>query len=305
MGYHCPRSSSTVAESLHGLETFKEFYGEAECSDVNQFYTIAASGSKVGADKFVDFCEHVGLPLTEAWPPVEFLDRRRIEASWSVPEKTFDYAVLKTLVLRRLSSAAGLSLVRGCSPISCVIGAPHEVTLSDGRQIQADVLVNATYAGSNEVARALAMPEIDLQYELCMMPIMEVRNAVSPIGVTVMDGPFCSIMPEGKRSGRYIVSHVQHGICQSSTGRTLPDGVAINGTRETAIVEECRSFFPVVADMNLIDTMIAWKVVPPSRHRDDGRPSILYSYGDGLFSVLSGKVATCVDVARRIRDHLL
>jgi glycine/D-amino acid oxidase-like deaminating enzyme len=76
------------------------------------------------------------------------------------------------------------------------------------RQFRAPLVINATYAGTNSINRLFGVRDLDLTHE-----ISEIAFITSPQfgerGLTVMDGPFGSIMPYG-RTGLLSLSSVAY-----------------------------------------------------------------------------------------------
>lgn len=59
-------------------------------------------------------------------------------------------------------------------------------------------MLNATYASTNQISRMLGYEPFKIKYELCEIILCNVNEKLKNVGITVMDGPFFSIMPFGK-----------------------------------------------------------------------------------------------------------
>ena len=304
LGYHYPRSAATARESLDGMVAFQEVYGEAVVDGLAKYYAIAREGSKTSVDEFAWFCEELALPLTPEWPPESVLRRDLVDACWRAPETIFDYHHLRQIALRRLRRCPSVTVARNLSPTRIIVDAPHRVELSDGSHVDCDVVVNASYSGLGQVEGAAGLAPSAYQYELCVMPILETRRRLPPIGVTVMDGPFCSIMPKGREPGRFILYHVEHSVLQRATAPSCPDWAPVLGLVEYDLIEECSTWFPILADMEYRESWIATRVVIPYRDDDDARPTTITDYGNSMYSVFSGKLTTCVKAARDLLGRL-
>ncbi len=60
---------------------------------------------------------------------------------------------------------------------------------------EAPYLLNATYAGVNDVHAMLGLPPFGIKYEKCEIILCTVDEKLRNTGITVMDGPFFSLMP--------------------------------------------------------------------------------------------------------------
>lgn len=68
-------------------------------------------------------------------------------------------------------------------------------------------LLNATYAGVNDVHAMLGLPPFGIKYEKCEIILCTVDKSLKNTGITVMDGPFFSLMPFG-RTGLHSLTSV-------------------------------------------------------------------------------------------------
>lgn len=66
--------------------------------------------------------------------------------------------------------------------------------------------MNATYAGVNELHAMLGFEPFKIKYELCEIILCTVDDRLKNTGITVMDGPFFSIMPFGQTGYHSLTS---------------------------------------------------------------------------------------------------
>lgn len=306
-GYHYPRSKATVKESLEGLKTFKEFYGDSIYDTFDKYYAIAKKGSHLNANEFVKFCKDIELPLREAYPENSILNKDMVEACWLTPEPIFDFHKLKQTIIYRLNKLRKVRIIRNTKAL--VIDKKDddsfEVTLTNGDKLNCDFIVNSTYAGIPDFASANKKDPIKGKFQLCVMPILETQHSFkSPFGVTVMDGPFCSLMPKGFNQNHFILYHVVHSVIQQHVGYHSVDWSPIDGFVELDIIEHSKSFYPILADMQLRDSWITTRIVLPDQELDDARPTKLIKHDENMYSIFSGKLTTCVYAAESVLDIL-
>lgn len=304
-GYHYPRSQGTVEEALKGLNAFKEFYGDCIYDQFDKYYAIAKRGSHLNADEFYSFCQRLGLPLKEAYPSEDILNRSMVEACWLTPEPIFDYHKLKQIIIYRAYRNKNIRVVRNTRPVTINhLNGEKEVILTNGYKVRCDAIISATYAGIADLVDLFDRDEVKAKFQLCVMPILEMDNPPSPIGITVMDGPFCSLMPKGFNKGHFILYHVTHSVVQEHIGYHSVDWSPIDGFVEMDIMEHSQAFYPILSNMKLRDSWITTRVVLPDQEMDDSRPTLFLDHGKDIYSIFSGKLTTCVDVAREAFDKL-
>lgn len=305
-GYHYPRSKDTCLESLEGLQTFRDFYGGAIHQGFKKYYAIAKEGSHVSAEQFHTFCNNLGLSLEEAYPEERIMHRDMVEACWLTDEPIFDYHILKQQVIYRTSKNGNILVLRNAKPVSMkLIGDQKEVRLSDGTVITCDTIVNATYAGISETAVLLGMAPIPAKYQLCLLPILQLSEPIASFGVTIMDGPFCSLMPKGVSTDQFILYHVKHSVIETHVGDRNVEWSSIVGFPDFTIIQRSKEFFPVLDTMKICDTWITTRIVLPMQEIDDARPTLTIDHGDGVYSLFSGKLTTCVSAAKDLLKRLV
>lgn len=305
-GYHYPRSPSTAQESLRGLKTFRDLYGDALADTDGKFYVLSGRDSKVDVEHYRSFCADHGLRLSPQAPPAAFLDTRGIAACWRVDEQILDFAALARAVRAQLCRSGDVTVRTGAEVVGLDGPDPYRVVLADGARLTADVLVNATYSGVGAVEAMAGGRPPRAQFELCAMPVLAGEPGLPRVGVTVMDGPFGSILPEGRRPGRYILYHVAASVLATATGHRPPRWPDPVGDEQVGrqVIDACAGLFPILADLRQVELRTATRVVPAGRDHDDARPTVVRAHADTFFSIVSGKLTTCVDAADTVRQLL-
>ena len=222
-GYHYPRSILTSMRSRLNYRRFLAEYGDCVHAGFTHYYAVARGMSKVTAGQFVEFCRRIEAPLAPAPAHVaKLFDASRIEAVFEVEECAFDGAALGARMTRELEEAGVDVLLEteAASVISTRGGV--EVTLrhssdaagppvhrSTGRAVNADLALNCTYSRLNHVLAASDAEPIPAKHELTELALVEPPESLGGAAVTVMDGPFFSLMPYPSR-GLYTLSHVRY-----------------------------------------------------------------------------------------------
>jgi len=306
MGYHYPRSIETGKESLNGIENFKKYYGKSINSNFKKYYAIANKKSKVSANEFYNFCMDLKLPLEEKYPRKDFLDRTKVEACWLTPEPVFDFGEIKNIIISKISNLPNVKLLRNTEVSSIHIKNDLKIIdLKNGPKLNTRYVVNATYSNIPKIANKISQNDIIGQYELCMMPIIKSNfKNENQFGITVMDGPFCSIMPKGFNKGEYILYHVEQSVLQRQKGASREPWESIVNFPELNCIEECKNYFPILDQMVISDSWITTRIVLPDKEKDDARPTLMINHENGIYSIFSGKVTTAIDAGYQILNAI-
>jgi hypothetical protein len=281
-GYHYPRSIETAKQSLDSLISFKASYGNAISYGFDNYYSIAKEGSLTTAMEFIKFCNKVGISYKQAYPDKHLMNSDMLADSFLVEEPIYDWEILQKIVKEKLEKS-NITLKLNSSLGSCTE--------------TFDFLINCTYSNINEISKFVGVPEIHFQKQDVIIPIFE--SNIKRTGLTVMDGPFCSVMPKGFESGKYLLYHAKYSIIEKSFKEELKLNSDIKKCTDLIISDAIR-YFPFLEKVNFTSHWRTIRVIPKTN--DDARITeiITYKENPNFISVFSGKVSTAVKIAKQI-----
>lgn len=315
-GYHYPRSVYTALRSASYYERFLRDFPTAVNHRFRSVYAIAAEGSFVDAAYFEKFCATVGVPASRTDPAEFFLDGT-VEAAYETDEFSFDAPALRTALLARLDAHAGrLRWFLGDTVVEAGRdGTVWRATLRSGTQVEAGAVINATYAGTNALLAAFGLPPVPLKYELCEMMLVD-APAHRDVAVTVLDGPFFSLMPFG-HTPWHSLSAVAYTPrltstdtlptfpCQRRTPDCAPAALANCGTCPARPASGypymhtlTRRFLPTAGQLRQAESLFTVKTVLRTAEVDDSRPTLIRTESEHppFVTLFSGKVNTIYDL---------
>ena len=311
-GYHYPRSFTTAFRSRINLPRFVEQFPSCISRDGSNIYAIARRNSRVTARQFRRFCGDIGARLGQTPVSVrELFDRNLIEETYLVEEFTFDTRKLADWA-RACIARDGIDLQLN-SRVSFVErhrsgrGITATVVRGDGeRPIDARFLFNCTYSGLNQFGGDFPGTADALKHEITEMALLEVPEKLSRIGVTVMDGPFFSMMPY-PAGGTHSLSHVRytpHLQWRDSSGDDPYARLAAHSmeSRVDWMIRDARRYMPALNDVRHVVSLFEIKTVLVRNEVDDGRP-ILFERHQAMpdcFSILGAKLDNIYDVLERL-----
>ncbi|MEH3023211.1 MAG: FAD-dependent oxidoreductase [Pseudomonas oryzihabitans] len=310
-GYHYPRSFVTAFRSRVNLPRFLQDYPDVVVKDFTKLYAIARNNSKVTAKQFERFCQGIEASLQPA--PEEFsrlFDDRLIEAVYLTEEYAFNSAILAAEVARELA-ATGVELLFD-SRVTAIHGATDglrvEVAGKDGAQLerQGRYLFNCTYSGLNQYGGDFPGTTTRLRHEITEMALVQMPPELRNLGVTVMDGPFFSMMPFPAR-GLHTLSHVRytpHLNWEDANG-TDPYGLLDDYDRASRVdwmVRDVARYMADVARVEYRDSLFEVKTILMKNEGDDGRPILFEQHPQlpGCYSMLGGKIDNIFDALERL-----
>ena len=315
-GYHYPRSILTSLRSRLNYARFLSEYADCVHQSFAHYYGIAR-GSKVTASQFVEFCRRIGAPLTAAPTAVSKLfNSARVESVFEVQECAFDASRLRQRIIRELD-AAGVEVMMNTEAVkmSSSNAGTTRVTLRRGTEIfdvDARLILNATYSRLNHLLANSGAATIPAKHELTEMALVEPPEELAGAAVTVMDGPFFSMMPYPSR-GLFTLSHVRytpHCNWHDNPGTpitAIDDPSRGRASRNVHMVRDAERYLPAMRASRYVDSIWEVKTLMPRSERDDSRPILLRRSEEhpACLTVLGAKIDSVYDVEEALAALLV
>lgn len=307
-GYHYPRSFITAIRSQRNSPRFLKTWPEAVLKVPDSYYAVARNSSKASSFYFSRVMSGVGAELQPADKHIIALfNDTTIENVFKVNEAVFDYEKLRDLVSTELAEL-GVEIfcdwsVRHVKPKKS--GILLESTNAPGEQMELNtrVVLNCTYSRLRSISGiAKSSSQALLKHEIAEMVLVKTPTELESMAVTVMDGPFFSLLPFPSTS-HHTLSHVRYTphLSWIEDGERDPYEV-LSGYHKESHFERMRRdaarYLPPAAKLEYISSMFEVKTVLMQSESDDGRP-ILFEKAETIpnyYSILGAKIDNVFDV---------
>ncbi|MDO4284169.1 MAG: FAD-dependent oxidoreductase [Eubacteriales bacterium] len=315
MGYHYPRSLSTAMKSAGYFRRFCEDFSFCIEKSFRQIYATSREFSWTNAEQFASFCRAAGIRCEEL-PAPAFFRKGMCDGAFLTEEYTYD------ALLRELETSPKAELLCGVQIDRILRQAEtFSVSLSDGRQFETPYLLNATYASANQILDMVEGIEeqqkrlFEIKYELCEIILTRSGEFLRDVGLTVMDGPFFSIMPFGKTGYHSLtaVAFTPHMTCRDRfpsfpcqegtdcTPQRLRNCDSCPNRPESAwpyMDHLARKYMKEEYCFTYERSLFSMKPILKASEVDDSRPTAIRvnSQTPRMVSVLSGKINTVYDL---------
>lgn len=314
-GYHYPRSFTTALKAAEYFDRFCREFPFAINDRFRKIYAIARHHSHTSGEQFRRFCKTANIPCTPTRVE-EFFDPWLVEAAFETREFSLDGAKLREWFFGQLSGQKKCQLYCGVRIQGVGVQAEQYCLDTNQGSFSAPTVVNATYASINQVAALFGVEPFDLKYEISEIIRCGVNQPLINVGLTLMDGPFFSVMPFG-HSGRHSLTsvtftHHKTGLdklplfpCQQRNPDCTPANLAnCNNcparpqTAWSSMHQLARKYLHPRCRLDYIDSLFSIKPILKSARLDDSRPTVVveHSHRPRLLSVLSGKINTIYDL---------
>src|SRR5690606_12362331 len=146
-------------------------------------------------------------------------------------------------------------------------------------------------------------------HELTEMTLLGVPNVLRDVGITMMDGPFFSLMPFPAR-GLHTLSHVRdtphHSWQDDAT--TVPYEALRHydrHSRGSRMLRDASRYLPVLASARQQDSLFEIKTVLVKNEAHYGRPILFerHEAAPGCYSILGGKIHNVYDVLETLEHE--
>lgn len=344
MGYHYPRSLTTAVKSAGYFRRFTEDFGFCIHDKFEQVYATSDKFSWTNAKQFQEFCRAAGIKCEEV-AASKYFKAGMCDGAFLTEEYTYDAKILQKYYEDRLCGNSAVTMVFQAR-IDIIIKSreAYEICLADGRSYEAPFVLNATYASVNQIISKVeeasekeaasekkagdkaferegesgfAGEMFSIKYELCEIILCKPSEQLRDTGITVMDGPFFSIMPFGKTGLHSLtaVTFTPHITSyDSKPSFTCQEGVGeLCSPESLGNCNNCphkpKSAWPYMSHLadkymkpeyayTYVESLYSMKPILKSSEVDDSRPTAIrvMSRKPAFVSVLSGKINTVYDL---------
>lgn len=322
-GYHYPRSISTAIKSAGYFERFSRDFSFCINNDFKKVYAMSSEYSWTDGEQFKKFCQAAHIPCEELCAD-KFFKPGMCDGVFQTREYTYDAQMLKTYFIDKLLLLENVTIQYGINITGIDRTADSYVLhLDEMPDVETRYVLNATYAGTNQILDMLGYEKFGIKYELCEISLCKVNSRLEGYGFTVMDGPFFSIMPFGKTGLHSLtsVTFTPHSTsynpvpvfeCQNSSGGMCTTGHLGNCNACPARPVSAFPYMDHLARKYLKDefhfeyvkSLYSMKPILKSSEIDDSRPTVIrtFSHKPTFISVLSGKINTVYDLDEVLSD---
>lgn len=324
MGYHYPRSYSTAIKSAGYFERFNKDYGFSILEDFDQVYATASNFSWTDAAQFQKFCDNSKIRCDGVSPSKYFKDGL-CDGAFLTKEYTFDAQILKQYFLDEIKKLDNIEIKYNIKIEEIKKTKTSFIIKIQGyEEFETEFLLNCTYAGANEILDMLGYDKFKIKYELCEIIICKVDDKLKNVGITVMDGPFFSIMPFGKTGYHSLTSvtftphktsydelptfecqNKSKGYCSKNNLGNCNDCPAKPKSAWPYMSNLAKKFLKDDFKFEYVKSLYSMKPILMASEIDDSRPTVIkeFSKNPTFISVLSGKINTIYDLDEVLKNE--
>lgn len=322
-GYHYPRSISTAMKSAGYFKRFNHDYEFCINREFEKIYATSSRYSWSDGEQFKKFCKAAEIPCEELHVE-QFFKADMCDGAFLTREYTYDAMILKEYFLEKLKLLNNVEIQYGVNITRIEKLQDVYAIYVNNKKYQTEFLLNATYAGTNQILDMVGFEKFKIKYELCEIILCDVNEQLKRYGFTVMDGPFFSIMPFGKTGFHSLTSvtftpHTtsydsvpifscqkkSNGFCSDFRLGNCNDCIAKPETAFSYMANLARKYLQDKYEFSYKSSLFSMKPILMSSEIDDSRPTVIrvYSKKPTFVGVLSGKINTVYDLDEVLSDE--
>lgn len=312
-GYHYPRSFVTGFRSRINLPRFIRDYADCTMQNCAMLYAIADKNSKVTAKQFQRFCHEIGADLKPAPDYFKKLfNPQLIEAVFLADEHLFNADKLRQhleQVLNRQqvkflfnTRAIQVDYLKDQRCLKIIAENKDQCAIA----MTAPLVFNCTYSGLNQLKGDFGKPPPLLKHEIAEMALLQMPADLQQVGITIMDGPFFSLMPFPS-ADLHTLSHVRYTPHRAWQDQSSLDPYRclqhhIRETRVDRMLRDVTRYLPATHHLRYVRSLFEVKTVLIQNEKDDGRPILFEKYENlpGFYSILGGKIDNIYDILEKL-----
>jgi glycine/D-amino acid oxidase-like deaminating enzyme len=320
-GYHYPRSLLTALRSRINFSRFIQEFPESVVGDFEKIYAVGTQRSKVTGSQFYQLCQRIGAEIRQAPPRLQKLfNLELIEAVFLVKEYAFDAHKLRESLASRLAKTSvciltNMEAIRVIAPrdslekdrIRLLV---KDLCTGDMKEIESQYIYNCTYANLNTLPARSGLDKLYLKHEATEIALVRVPACLENLGITVMCGPFFSVMPFPAK-GLFSFSHVSYTphyewseIPADENFKQHCPQFPLKSNFERMLRDAVR-YLPILADCSYVESLWEVKTILPQSDGNDSRPIFFKrdSLVSRLISVLGGKIDNIFEIDEALREN--
>ena len=303
-GFHYPRSNRTISECKVAYDYFKKKYN-TYLKKRQSFYCIEKK-SKVSFKDYIFFFKKNRLKY-KIIKRSKFIKNNNLEGIIRAEEGCYDHYKLKKMLKKKITQ----SKVKVFYDFNLHKAKYQNKTLkliSDKNKFiknKIDVVVNATYDSSNQILKKFFPKKNYSKYLHQLTEVVTIKTKVSLPGITIMDGPFATIMPLTGKKNKYLLYDVTNSIIKTSN-KPIPKNT--NTSNYLKIKKKLSKYINFTKNFKYVSSTYGNRPVPQQDTHGDRSTKVIeenYKKDIKVISIREGKYISAPYVAKKLSKKII
>ena len=212
-GFHYPRSTVTTHECKTAYKYFEKNYSNF-LRKFQSYYCIEKK-SKTSFKKYISFFKKNNLKF-EIINKSKYLKKDNLEGILRAEEGCYNHSEIKKMLKKKMSNKKINMLYNfDIKKIFSVVNLISTKNKIFAKKI--DLIINTTYDNSNQVLKKFINKAKIEKYTHQLTEVVRIKCKKKYPGITIMDGPYATIMPHVGKKNEYLLYDVTNSILKTSS----------------------------------------------------------------------------------------
>ena len=209
-GYHYPRSQTTLQECMSAYDYFKKNYKKFLVL-LNSYYCIEKN-SKTKYQKYINIFKKNNLFFKKITCN-NYINTKLIDGIIKAKEGCFDHKKITNFLNQNLKSKK-IKKILNFKIVKVFLYKNNIIIKSDLKKIKLEnvsYIINSTYDNALNILKLFGIKSRKKYiYQTTEIPVVYSKKKIP--GITIMDGPFATIMPYAGKKNHYLLYDVENSI---------------------------------------------------------------------------------------------
>ena len=303
-GFHYPRSKETTNECKAAYRYFEKNYNNF-LKKFKSYYCIEKK-SKTSFKKYINFFKKNNLKF-KIVDNSKYLKRNNLEGIIRAEEGCYNHIKIKTMLKKRMMNKK-INMIYNFE-IKKIFSLNNKINLiSKDNKIfeqEIDLIINATYDNSNEILKAFKKNAPIEKYKHQITEVVRIKCKKRYPGITIMDGPYATIMPHIGKKNEYLLYDVINSILNVSNRPVKKKNIKTN---YKLIKKKLTKYINFTNDFKYIGSNYGTRPVPVNDNEANRSTKIIENYYNKkikLITIREGKYISAPYISRMLSKKIV
>ena len=303
-GFHYPRSTETTQECKAAYKYFEKNYSSF-LKKFQSYYCIEKK-SKTSFKKYIKFFRKNNLKF-EIIDKSKYLKNDNLEGIIRAEEGCYNHNKIKKMLKKKISNKK-INMIYNFD-IKKILQLNEKVNLiSTKNKIfskKIDLIINTTYDNSNQILKKFLNKAKIEKYTHQLTEVVRIKCKKRYPGITIMDGPYATIMPHVGKKNEYLLYDVTNSILKTSSN---PIKIKTKKSNFEKINKKLSKYINFTNDFKYVSSNYGNRPVPLSDKEANRSTKIIENYylkKIKLITIREGKYISAPYIARMLSKKII
>lgn len=301
-GFHYPRSMKTANECKISYDYFKKKY--PNFLEKKQSIYCIEKKSKVNFKNYKKFYKKIGIKYHIIKKSI-FIKNDNLEAITSGEEGCYNHFKIKKMLKSKINNDKVKFYPKFKLKKASYKKKNLTIISQENKKIteKFDFIINTTYSNINNILKIFNNKKVPVNYKHQIAEVAVFKSKIKFPGITIMDGPFVTIMPYIGEKNHFLLYDVENSILKKSNNYIDHFKKKSNFKQ---MKEKLSKYLNFTNKISYVKSLYGYRPIPIKKNGDDRSTKIDISNYKGIkiFTFREGKYISAPFIANRFVNGL-